>query len=303
MASVKELAYAVYEVSSLADWEHFGASLLGLQVAESNASRLTLRTDQKAHRWICVPGTADDVTATGYEVGSDAELDELIGQLRAAGAPVAEGSAELAAERKVDRVVITADPLGYRLELVVNLHDADTPFESKVMLGGFVTGAGGAGHQVLIDHGHDRKPVLDFYTGVLGFKISDFIDEELAPGFTASVAFLHCNGRHHTLALANMPFPKKTHHIMCEVRDIRDVGLAYDRCMDARQPFEMTLGMHPNDKMFSFYVRTPSGFNVEYGWGGLVIDDATWQVQHLDKLSSWGHRPPQVVAGLLGAGS
>jgi len=71
--------------------------------------------------------------------------------------------------------------------------------------------------------------------------------------------------------------------------------------MDARQPFEMTLGMHPNDHMFSFYVRTPSGMNVEYGWGGLVIDEATWQVQHLDKLSSWGHRPPQVVSELLQA--
>ena len=29
--------------------------------------------------------------------------------------------------------------------------------------------------------------------------------------------------------------------------------------------------MHPNDHMFSFYVRTPSGFSVEYGWGGLLI--------------------------------
>ena len=299
MARVKELAYVVYEVSSLADWEHFGASLLGLQVGESSGSMLTLRNDQKAHRWICVPGTADDLIATGYEVGSDADLDALIAALHAAGAPASEGDAELAAARKVGRVVVTADPLGNRIELVTNLADADTPFESKVMLGGFVTGTGGAGHQVLMEHGADRGPVLDFYTGVLGFGISDYIDEELAPGFTASVAFLHCNPRHHTVAFANMPFQKRTHHIMVEVTDIRDVGLAYDRCMDARQPFEMTLGMHPNDKMFSFYVRTPSGFNVEFGWGGLIIDEATWQVQHLDKLSSWGHRPPQLVADLL----
>lgn len=299
MARVKELAYVVYEVSSLADWEHFGASLLGLAVGESSGSMLTLRNDQKAHRWICVPGTADDLIATGYEVGCDADLDALTAALRAAGAPVSEGGAELAAARKVDRIVVTADPLGNRIELVTHLADADTPFESKVMLGGFVTGTGGAGHQVLMEHGADRGPVLDFYTGVLGFSISDYIDEELAPGFTASVAFLHCNPRHHTVAFANMPFQKRTHHIMVEVTDIRDVGLAYDRCMDARQPFEMTLGMHPNDKMFSFYVRTPSGFNVEFGWGGLIIDEATWQVQHLDKLSSWGHRPPQLVADLL----
>jgi hypothetical protein len=35
-----------------------------------------------------------------------------------------------------------------------------------------------------------------------------------------------------------------------------DVGHAYDRCMDDRRQFEMTLGVHPNDQMFSFYVRT-----------------------------------------------
>jgi 2,3-dihydroxybiphenyl 1,2-dioxygenase len=299
MARVKELAYVVYEVSSLAEWEHFGASLLGLQVGVSSDSMVTLRNDQKAHRWICVPGPADDLIASGYEVASDADLDALTAALRAAGAPVSEGDAELAAARQVDRIVVTADPLGNRIELVTSLADADTPFESKVMLGGFVTGAGGAGHQVLMQQGQERGPVLDFYTGVLGFGISDYIDEELAPGFTASVVFLHCNPRHHTLAFANMPVPKRTHHFMVEVSDFRDVGLAFDRCMDARQPFEMTLGMHPNDKMFSFYVRTPSGFNIEYGWGGLLIDEATWQVQHLDKLSSWGHRPPQVVAGLL----
>jgi 2,3-dihydroxybiphenyl 1,2-dioxygenase len=151
-----------------------------------------------------------------------------------------------------------------------------------------------------MDHGVPREKILDFYTRLLGFRVSDFIREELAPGFVADVAFLHCNGRHHTVAFASMPFPKRTHHFMIEVTDIRDVGLAYDRCMDARVPFEMTLGMHPNDRMFSFYVRTPSGTNVEFGWGGLMItDEEAWQTVTYDKLSAWGHRPQQVVADLL----
>jgi hypothetical protein len=41
----------------------------------------------------------------------------------------------------------------------------------------------------------------------------------------------------------------------------------------------MQLGKHTNDYMVSFYLRTPSGFNVEYGWGAREIDDSTWQVQ------------------------
>lgn len=300
MTSVKELAYSVYEVSSLPDWERFACELLGLQIGEKSDGLLTLRTDAKAHRWILVPGPADDLVATGYEVAGDADLDTIVANLRAEGIEVTEGGAELAAARKVNRIFVTADPIGNRIELVTGLADADTPFASDKLLGGFVTGAGGAGHQVLMEHDVPREKILDFYTRLLGFRISDFIRQELAPGFVADVVFLHCNGRHHTVAFGNMPFPKKTHHFMLEVADMRDVGLAYDRCMDARQPFEMTLGMHPNDRMFSFYVRTPSGTNVEFGWGGLIIDDEeAWTTVTYDKLSAWGHRPQQVVAELL----
>ncbi|GAB2830699.1 VOC family protein [Actinocorallia aurea] len=299
MARVKELAYTVYEVGSLTDWEHFAVDLLGMQIGEKTADTLTLRMDDKAHRWICVQGPADDLAATGYAVADQAALEELLSRLRAAGVQVTEGGAALAADRKVERVAVTEDPLGNRIELVVGLADAPTPFASERLLGGFVTGAGGAGHSVLTEQEVERERLLSFYTELLGFRVSDFIDEEVAPGIVASVVFLHCNERHHSLAFAGMPFPKRIHHFMIEATNILDVGRAYDRCMDAGQPFEMTLGMHPNDRMFSFYVRTPSGFNVEFGWGGLVIDEATWEVQHFDELSSWGHRPPGVVSELL----
>ncbi|WOP18668.1 VOC family protein [Raineyella sp. LH-20] len=299
MTGVKELAYVVYEAGDLADWEHFGADLLGMQVADRDADELRLRTDEKAYRWLVQQGPADDLIASGYQVESDAALGDIIDRVRAAGLAVTEGDAALAAARQVERIAITADPMGNRVELVTGFADAETPFRSDVLLGGFVTGAGGAGHHVLLSKGVSRADYLAFYQDLLGFTISDRIVEELAPGIVADLIFLHCNPRHHTLALGDMPHPKKTHHFMLEVTDIRDVGLAYDRCLDAHQPFEMTLGMHPNDNMFSFYVRTPSGFAVEYGWGGLLIDDDTWQVQTLDRLHSWGHRPPEVVQDLL----
>lgn len=301
MSGVKELAYVVYEVSDLAEWEHFGVGLLGMQLGERGTDHLTLRLDEKAHRWIVTRGPADDLVVSGYEVEDDAGLDALVARLRAAGLRVEEGGAALAAARRVERVFTTTDPMGNRLELVTGLADAGTPFASASLLGEFVTGAGGAGHQVLLAHGVSREEYLAFYRDLLGFRISDIIVEEVSPGVVADLIFLHCNGRHHSVAFGDMPSPKRTHHFMVEVTDIRDVGLAYDRCMDARQPFEMTLGMHPNDEMFSFYVFTPSGFSVEYGWGGLIIDDATWQVRTLDRLHSWGHRPPGVVADLLAA--
>ncbi|MYU25091.1 VOC family protein [Streptomyces sp. SID8352] len=300
MTDVKELAYVVYEVSDLADWENFGVTLLGMQLGARTADGFTLRTDEKAHRWIITEGPADDLAVSGYEVASEEALDRLTARLTEAGIEVTEGGAELAAARRVDRLVRVTDPMGNRIELVTGLADADTPFHSATLLGTFVTGTGGAGHHVLLSKGVPREEYMAFYEGLLGFRISDIIVEELAPGIVADLIFLHCNPRHHSVAFGDMPHAKKTHHFMLEVSDIRDVGTAYDRCMDAEQPFEMTLGMHPNDHMFSFYVRTPSGFSVEYGWGGLLIDDETWQVRTLDRLHSWGHRPPEAVHELLG---
>lgn len=298
MSGVTELAYIGVEAGDLMAWKSFAVDLMGMQLATQSDDALSFRMDGKAHRWIIQRGPADDLAFTGFDCGTSANLDALVARLRDAGSEVAEGDAAIAAARRVQRIAITRDPLGNRVELVAGLADADHPFASGTLKSAFVTGNGGAGHQVLIEHGEDRQRIMAWYS-LIGFKLTDVIEEDLAPGVTASVAFLHCNPRHHTLALANMPFPKRVHHFMVEVADMSDVGHAYDRCLDARQPLEMTLGMHPNDKMFSFYARSPSGFSIEFGWGGLLIDEAAWQVQHLDKLSAWGHRPPQVVSDLL----
>ena len=43
--------------------------------------------------------------------------------------------------------------------------------------------------------------------------------------------------------------------------------------------------------MISFYMWSPSRFSVEYGWGGRLIDDNTWQVSKYDFTHDvWGHR-------------
>jgi hypothetical protein len=52
-----------------------------------------------------------------------------------------------------------------------------------------------------------------------------------------------------------------------------------------------SLGRHTNDRMISFYARSPSGFEVEYGYGGHLVDDATWEPGELAAVSSWGHHP------------
>ena len=61
----------------------------------------------------------------------------------------------------------------------------------------------------------------------------------------------------------------------------------------AGAPVSATLGRHANDLMVSFYVRTPGGFDIEYGTDGRLVDDATWISRETTAVSLWGHSFPR----------
>ena len=118
---------------------------------------------------------------------------------------------------------------------------------------------------------------------------------EMAPGIELEVRFFHCNPRHHTLALARAPFevPQRLHHVMFETRDRDDVGAAFDRVWSSELAIANGLGRHDNDKMFSFYVVSPAGFQVEVGHGARQITDPWTDDRRYDRISQWGHQPLQ----------
>ncbi len=65
--------------------------------------------------------------------------------------------------------------------------------------------------------------------------------------------------------------------------------LLRDLVRSRKLPLVLSLGQHSNDRMTSFYMTTPSGFSMEYGWGGLLVDDAVWRVKHHSTTKLWGH--------------
>jgi 2,3-dihydroxybiphenyl 1,2-dioxygenase len=296
MTGVKELAYVVYEASSLDDWEHFGVSLLGMQLAEKSADAIALRTDRKAHRWLVRRGPADDLVASGYEVTDDAALDALIERLTAAGVEVAEGDADLAASRAVDRIAVTADPMGNRVELVTGFADAPTPFHSDALLGEFVTGAGGAGHHVLLSKGVARETYLEFYEGLLGFRISDRIVEELAPGAVADLIFLRCNPRHHSVAFARGPHVS-LHHVSFEMRGVEEFMRGSGRVIRSGAKLVWGQGRHlAGDNTYSYFLD-PHHNTIEYTTELEELDEDSWHPHVYDTSDpnvqdQWGTANP-----------
>ena len=86
-----------------------------------------------------------------------------------------------------------------------------------------------------------------------------------------------------------MPNPTGIVHLMVEVENSDDVGLTLDRALRRKVKMSATLGRHINDKMLSFYMKTPGGFDMEFGCEGLEVDDHSWIARESVGVSLWGH--------------
>lgn len=291
---IEALGYLGLEVSDPDRWRHFATAILGLQAVDLPEGGFALRMDNSSARIFVAHGTADDIAFAGWEVRDAEALTALSSRLERLGVTVEHGTAELAARRRVAGLIRFADPEGNVQEAFYGaLQKTDAPFISPTGAR-FKTGRQGLGHIVYACK--DKAAMMDFFIDALGFCLSDHINTEVVPGRMLELSFLRCNGRHHSLALAPLPLPKKLVHLMCEVTSIDDVGRAMHRCLTEDIHLSFTLGRHSNDEMLSFYALSPSGFDIEYGWGGLEVDDESWHVLTHDCNSAWGHifqRPPR----------
>lgn len=290
MTTIQALGYLGLRVKSLDEWETFATEILGMSASRQELDgeeALVLRADERAHR-VTLRAGDDEIDYIGWQVSGPDALDEVASALDQAGVAYKD-DADLAALRGVQRLLRCTDPGGYALEFHFGATVLQEPFISPTGAR-FVTSAPngadtGLGHVVVTARNFEES--IDFYRRVLGFKVSDYIVP--VPGML--LTFLHTNPRHHSLAVAPVHGDGQPgiNHFMLEVDDLEVVGRALDKVQQRGIRQLATLGRHTNDKMLSFYVQTPSGFGVEYGTDGVLIDDDNWSVVTYDASASWGH--------------
>ena len=284
-AGLAALGYIGVRSARLDDWGSYATGLLGMQQVDRGGAVRAFRMDDRKQRLI-VTGEADGgggegLGFLGWEVADAAALDALAARLEAHGVEVHRAPRALADERHVADLVVFHDPAGNRLEAFHGPAVAGDAFQPGRPISGFRTGPLGMGHVVL--NVVDVEPLLPFYRDLLGFRVSDY---GLKP---YKLYFFHINGRHHSFAMVGSG-KRGLHHFMVELRSLDDVGQGYDLAQREDGRVAYTLGRHSNDWMTSFYSHTPSGFFVEYGWNGRVIDPATWVPHEThDGPSFWGH--------------
>lgn len=291
--SIRSLGYLRIESTDIGAWREYALKVLGMVEGKGTVEgALYLRMDDFPARLVIVPGEHDRLSEAGWECANAAGLQQIRNALDVEGVPYKEATTAQLADRRVDEMITFADPSGNRLEV---FHGAALEHRRVVSPYGhtFVTAEQGLGHVVLSTR--DDAEALHFYRDVLGFRLRDSmrLPPQLvgrpADGPPAWLRFFGCNPRHHSLAFLPMPTPSGIVHLMMEVGASDDVGLCLDRALRRKVPMSATLGRHVNDKMLSFYMKTPGGFDIEFGCEGMQVEDEGWIARESTAVSLWGH--------------
>ncbi|WP_407443405.1 VOC family protein [Rhodococcus sp. (in: high G+C Gram-positive bacteria)] len=290
MTEIKGLGYVRVQATDMVRWRELGFDVLGFAPGTGpEDDALHFRMDERPARITVEPGDADRVTAVGWEVRDAAALRRLTDRLDFAGCEYAPMPFDTCEKRRVEGGVIMTDPGGTPLEFFFGPALDHSPVITRYGQK-FVTGPQGLGHVVMPTTAFDQS--YRFYTEVLEFLPRGAFRMPTPPGAEPMrIRFLGVNQRHHSLAI--MPsFEGRDPgliHVMVEVDSLDAVGRALDQVEARGFPVSSTLGRHTNDKMVSFYVRAPGGFDIEYGTDGHIVDETYYTAEEITADSYWGH--------------
>ena len=138
------------------------------------------------------------------------------------------------------------------------------------------------GHVVL--RASDLQRSVEFYTRVLGFKISDVYPEEMVPG---GMVFMRCNADHHGVALvggvAGPAAKQELDHVAFEVGTLDEVFRARKHLREHNVPIVFE-GRRRAGVQIAVEFHDPDGHHLEIYWGldqigteGQVRPAAQWR--------------------------
>jgi 2,3-dihydroxy-p-cumate/2,3-dihydroxybenzoate 3,4-dioxygenase len=265
----KKLGYVALNVTDLDRSVAFYRDLVGLDVTENVAGRLSfLRCSRDHHNIVLCKASEPGVKRIAFELESEADLAAARAHLSELGLEVREvAQDERRALRQRQALRFVVPPCGATVELYCGMMYMAVPFSRRL------ANIERLGHVVLAVERFDET--LGWIVSNLGFRVSDVVE-----GFAA---FLRChpNRLHHTLALVRSG-GNHLHHVNFMVRDIDDVGRAFHRLQANQVDIVFGPGRHqPSDSIFLYYLD-PDGMTVEYSFG-------------MEEFGEHGAREPRVL--------
>ncbi|MBA5635784.1 VOC family protein [Duganella sp. LX20W] len=296
------MGYAVIESREAKAWQLLLGKALGMQADVLPDGAVAARMDDHARRLIVVPGPSEDLQALGLELADEHALAIVLRRLDQRGIAVRESTAAAAQQRGVRHYWHFTGPKGLAIELYYQPSLVNTP--PRMATSGFVTGDKGFGHVAM----STRRPeqMKQFWREIFDLRHTDDVHYTIS-GVPLLFEFMRLNERHHSIAFVYTPkirldpIRTRIQHLEVQAATLDDLSAAWERCRELGLAVAMSVGQHANDKAISFYVQTPSGFEIEFGWNPVVVDEASWQPAVWDRISTWGHHfEGQSLGGRLG---
>jgi len=208
MIQARRIGHATFETPDLDQAIDYFTQVVGLVLTERDKDRAYLASRIGALSVALDRGGEARCTRLAFEVAADTDFADASRRLADAG---------LASERRNDsapglsEVLTLNDPKGTAIDLFAQWRPVGAPAD--------VAGAGvlKLGHVAFVVG--DPKAMAEFYTTVLGFRVSDWIDDFFV--------FLRCNADHHAVNFVRGE-QSVLHHFAFEVRDFAALQNACD---------------------------------------------------------------------------
>ena len=251
----RKLGYVALNVTDLERSIPFYRDTLGLQAVAGPADGPAhFRCDFDHHNVILAQGEKPGLKRIGFEMESRAELERLFDLLQNKGLQV----------REVPQEECAALHQGRSFRLVEPFTSATFEFYDRMLeFGGqpfqpTVARIQRLGHVVL--RTPDYAEAVEFFTGVMNFRVSDSIEE--------AVTFMRCfpNPFHHSLGIGKGK-ARGLHHVNFMVTEVDDIGRAIWRFNREQVPIVNGPGRHPPSGSMFLYFLDPDGLTLEYSFG------------------------------------
>jgi len=285
MINARRIGRAVFETPDLQRQVDYYTGIVGLVVTSREKNRVFLASQVGQLTVELVQGSAARCVKLSFEVQPGTDFGDVARELAAQG---------IKSERQSDTgpgmgsVLVFDDPKGTAIELFSSWHDLSDGQEPR---GAQVLKLGHIAFFV-----HDPQEIVDFYMKVLGFRVSDWIDDFFA--------FLRCNADHHTV---NFLRGKRVrmHHIAFELRDFSHLESACD--LLARKDVPIIWGplrhgpghniaiyhRDPDDHIVEFYTELDQMKDEELGY----FEPRPWHRDRPQRPKVWGRANSRTIWG------
>ena len=269
IVNVKRVSHVALKARNVEQQTNFYTYMVGLVETErDSAGRVYLRCNADHHAVVLNPSSETGLDHYALDVGGPAELERAATALTSAGISYhTEKPGELGQESSL----CLHDPDGHVVELIGGMEQVAPNYGPRAVQPrklGHVT--------LLVD---DCKRTAEFYSEVLGFRISDWVDDIFL--------WMRCNPDHHGLAFAKAGFVKM-HHFAFEVVDFSYLARQADHLMQNGYVLLYGPGRHgPGQNQFEYF-RDPEGNLIEFMCDLQQIwDDATYVPRVWNSKERW----------------